>query len=127
MNGRMKLGLLSIIAVLLATSFAGCTSTKPSSAADPVVAQENDSVAALKQKYSGVVQGTDVNGATLRVYIDVDGMSSMDEDAEGAMKQQILAQWKSIWAKNHPGKHGTVIVELRDFQGNPVFTEKAKV
>ena len=122
----MRFPSFSIVVVMLVTSFAACTSSKPMSASDATTAQENDSVAGLKQRYSGVVQGTDVNGDTLRVYIDVNGMDSMDEDAEIAMKRQILSQWKSVWAKNHPGRHATVTVELRDFQGNPVFSEKAK-
>ena len=123
----MKFASFSIVAVMLATSLVACTSSKPISASDALTSQENDSVAGLKQKYSGVVEGTDVNGETLRVYIDVNGMDSMDEDAELNMKRQILSEWKSTWAKNHSGKHATVTVELRDFQGNPVYTEKIKV
>ncbi|HEY8314429.1 MAG TPA: hypothetical protein VIG51_09685 [Candidatus Baltobacteraceae bacterium] len=119
-----KLRTAALAAALIAV--AGCATTKPSSPADVTTARENAGVANLKQTYSGVVEGTDVNGATLRVYVDINGIDSMDESAEDAMKQQLLARWKRVWAKNNPGKHATLAVELHDFQGKLIFTETTK-
>jgi hypothetical protein len=81
----------------------------------------------MKQAYPGVVQGTDVKGNTMRVYVDVDGIYSMDSAAEDAMKANLLARWKRVWSQNHPHEHGRVTVEIRDFKDKLMMTERAVV
>lgn len=89
--------------------------------------RESHSADALKKQYAGVIMGNDVKGSTLILYIDVNGMNQMDEDAEIAMKQHALVFWKTLWSKDHPNKHGAITVILRDFTGNEVYREKTSV
>jgi hypothetical protein len=98
-----------------------------SAGGNPTLAQEQSAVASLKTKYKDVVQGTDVKGNTLLVYVDVDNMYSMDEDAEDAMKADALNRWKAVWTKAHPHKHATLHLSMRDYYGKEVYASSAKV
>lgn len=106
-------------------ALAGCSSPKPR--VSPVLSQEQSAVAVLKTKYKGVVLGTDVQHRTLVLYVDVNDMYSMDEDAEAAMKADALERWKSIWAKAHPHAHGSVQLSLRDYYGKEIYRKSAAV
>ena len=112
---------------LLASGFllcAGCasgTANSPATLAD----RESQAANAFKSRYAGVIMGNDVKGTVLTLYIDVNGMNRMDEDAEIAMKQRALAFWKSRWSSDHPHKRAVVTVILRDFTGGEVYREKA--
>lgn len=104
----------------------GCTSGTGTSGGT-VADRESQSANALKKQYAGVIMGNDVKGSTLMLYIDVNGMDQMDEDAEIAMKKHALAFWKNAWSKDHPHRHDAVTVILRDFTGKEVYREKASV
>lgn len=80
----------------------------------------------LKAHYKDVVMGTDAQGETLVVYVDVNNLDSMDEPAEDALKADALARWKRIWTAAHPGKHAKLRVVLRDYFGNEVFSETTR-
>lgn len=116
---------LALIATVLLV-FGGCAAGTGNSGGT-LADRESQSAGALKKQYVGVIMGNDVKGSTLMLYIDVNGMNQMDEDAEIAMKQHALAFWKKTWSKDHPHKRGTVTVILRDFTGNEVYREKASV
>ncbi len=118
-----KFRIAAFAAALIAV--AGCAPTTPSST-DRAAVAENAGVATFKQTYSGVVTGTDIKGATALIYVDINGMNQMDEQSEIDMKSAMLAQWKSIWRKNHPGRHATITLELHDFRGNLIYSKKAK-
>lgn len=112
---------------LFAASLAACSQSSAGPAADPVLAKEQAAVAPLKDKYKDVVTGTDVKDATLVMYVDVNNMYSMDEDAEAAMKADALARWKSVWSGAHPHKHAVLHLTLRDYYGKEVYASSASV
>ena len=111
--------------VLCAAVLASCSTPAPSG--DTVLQKEQSAVAALKPKYKEIVMGTDVKDRTLILYVDVDKLYSMDEDAEDAMKTDALNRWKAVWASAHPHKHGTVHLSLRDYYGKEIYAGSATV
>jgi hypothetical protein len=117
---------LSAPAVLCCV-LAACAPTAPTASGDPVLAKEQHAAASLKARYKDVILGTDVKGRTLTVYVDVDNMYSMDEDAEAAMKADALSRWKSIWSQAHPHKHGVLRLSMRDYYGKEVYSSSANV
>ena len=113
--------------MVFAASLAACSQSSAGPAADPVLAKEQAAVAPLKDKYKDVVTGTDVKDATLIVYVDVNSMYSMDEDAEAAMKADALGRWKSVWISTHPRKHAVLHLSLRDYYGKEVYASSASI
>ena len=113
-------------ALLAVLALAGC-SQPAAPAADPAAAREIQAVAPLKAQYKPVITGMDVKGATLDVFVDAEQFSSVDYDVEGAMKAQALKRWREVWKANHPGEHATLRVRLRNYFGEDVFSESAKV
>lgn len=113
--------------VLFAASLAACSQSAGGPSGDPVLAKEQGAVAPLKDKYKDVVTGTDVKDHTLVVYVDVNNMYSMDEDAEAAMKADALARWKSVWSSAHPRMHAVLHLSLRDYYGKEVYASSASV
>ena len=112
-------------------ALAACTQSSgtASASADPTAIREQRSVDALrlKQRYKDIVMGSEVKGETLVLYIDVNNLYSMDEQAEDAMRSQTLAQWAKIWAGAHPRKHMKLRLSLRDYYGNEVTGDTARV
>ena len=121
MSTLRRLGALAVLACLL-----GACSQNPAPT-DPVLAKEQSAVAPLKSKYKDVVMGTDVQDRTLLLYVDVNNMYSMDEDAEAAMKADALARWKHIWSAAHPNRHGRVRLSVRDYYGKEIYASSAAV
>jgi|GEM_PF-1018222 len=120
----------AVAMAVLGATFAGCSSSGTATAsADPVVAREQKAVDALrlKQNYKDVVMGTDVKGETLVIYVDVNNLYSMDEQAEDSLRSQTLERWKRIWSGAHPNKHVKVRVSLRDYYGNEVTGAAVRV
>jgi hypothetical protein len=115
---------------VLGVAITGCSSQENATAsADPVVAREQRAVDALrlKQNYKDVVMGTDVKGETLVVYVDVNNLYSMDEQSEDELRSQTLAHWKRIWSAAHPNKHVKLRLSLRDYYGNEVTGDTARL
>ncbi len=121
MSTLRKAGIVALLAAVLAA----CSSA-PAPNIDPALAKEQDAVATLKTKYAGVVTGTDVKDRTLLMYVDVNAMSEMDEDAESAMKADALQRWKSVWLRAHPHKHGVVHLSVRDYYGKEIYSSSAR-
>ena len=114
--------LLSILALLPA-----CSSAPTAATSDAVTAREQASVDVLKARYKDVITGTDVQNHTLKVYVDVNNMYSMDEQTEADMKTQALALWKRTWTLAHPHKHATLRLSLRDYYGKEVYSATTRV
>lgn len=110
----------------LACVLAACSQPAGQST-DPVLAKEQSAVATLKDKYKDVVLGTDVKDRTLTVYVDVNNLYSMDEDAEAAMKADALNRWKRIWSGAHPHEHGVLHLSMRDYYGKEVYSSSSTV
>lgn len=120
----MKIVLLT--AALGLTLLCGCT--QPAAApADPAASRELKAMSYLKATYKDVVTGTDVKGSTLLVYVDVNNLQSMDEQAEDQLEATALQRWKTAWSAAHPHEHGTVRLSLRDYYGTEVYHSSAKV
>ena len=116
----------TIALLICAIVLSGCSQSQaPKTGA--VVAKEQSAASALKAKYKDVVTGTDVQNRTLVVYIDVENMSLMDEDAEAAMKADALRRWKSIWSGAHPHAHGVLHLSMRDYYGKEIYAASARV
>jgi len=113
-------------ALLAVLALAGC-SQPAAPAADPAAAREIQAVAPLKAHYKPVITSIDVRGATLDVFVDAEQFSSMDYDVEQGMKVQALKRWREVWKANHAGQHATVRVRMRNYFGEDVFSESAKV
>ncbi len=110
----------------LACALAAC-SQPAGTPQDAALAKEQNAVATLKTKYKDIVQGTDVKDRTLFVYVDVDNLYSMDEDAEGAMKADALKRWESVWTNAHPHKHALLRLSMRDYYGKEIYAASARV
>lgn len=113
--------------LLAAALLAGCSQSAPQSPGDALAARENQALAPLKAKYKPVITGIDAKGTTLDLFVDADQLNSMDEPVEDFMKADALKRWQAIWKAGHPGKHATLRVRLRDYFGEEVFSESAKV
>lgn len=114
-------------ALLAVLALAGCSQPAAPRAADPAAAREIQAITPLKAQYKPVITGIDVKGTTLDVFIDAEQFSSMDYDVDQAMKAQALKRWREAWKANHPGEHATLRVRLRNYFGEDVFSESAKV
>ncbi len=110
-----------------AALLAGCSQPAPPNAGEAIAARENQALASFKAQYQPVITGIDVKGATLDLFVDADRLISMDEPVEDQMKAQALQRWRALWKTDHPGKHATLRVRLRNYFGEEVFSESAKV
>ncbi len=106
---------------------AGCSQPAPHGAADAAAARELRAVEPLKAQYKPVITGIDVKGATLDFFVDAELMSEMDGPVEQGMEDQALKRWRLAWTANNPGKHATLHVRFRNYFGEDVFSESAKV
>lgn len=109
---------------MLGCAAAACS--QPASV-NPILAKEQAAVAPLKSTYKDVVTGTDVQDRTLILYVDVDNMLSMDEQAEIDMKAAALKRWEGVWRSAHPHEHGTVRLSVRDYYGKEIYSKSATV
>jgi len=107
-----------------AVMLAACST--PPSAAEKAADAERASMAPLKAAYPDVVMGFDVHGSAVDVSIDLNGMVSMDEDAEAAMKTQAVKQWRTAWLASHPHQHAMLTLRFIDFKGRADFTQTTK-
>ena len=114
-------------ALALSALLPACSAPNDTGNAGSVTAREQRSADALKARYKDVVTGTDVQGNTLAVFVDVNNMYSMDEQAEIDMKADALAQWKRIWSASHRGKHATLRLSMRDYYGKEVYAASTRV
>jgi hypothetical protein len=114
----------ALLAVLM---LAGCSQPAAPSSADIAAAREMRTVAPLKMQYKPVITGIDVHGTTLDIFVDRELMSEMDGPVEQAMEDQALKRWRDAWKSNNPGKHATLHVRFRNYFGEDVFSESAKV
>ena len=113
--------------LLVAALLAGCSQSAPPSAGDALAARENQALAPLKAAYKPAITGIDAKGTTLDLFVNADQLDSMDEPVEDQMKVQALRRWKSVWKGDHPGKHATLRVRLRNYFGEEVFSESTKI
>lgn len=109
----------------LAFALAGCA--QPAAPTNTVAAREQNAVAPLKAKYKDVITGLEVKDRTLVMYVEPNAMSSMDEDAEAAMKAEALNRWKTAWVKEHPRQHGVLRLDVRDYFGREISTNSTTV
>jgi hypothetical protein len=114
-------------AILALLMLAGCSQPAPQGAADTAAAREQSAVAPLKVQYKPVITGFDVKGTTFDIFVDAELMSEMDGPVEQAMEDQALKRWRDAWKSNNPGKHATLHVRFRNYFGEDVYTESAKV
>lgn len=114
-------------AALALLMLAACSQPAPPGAADKMGAREESAVAPLKAQYKPVITSIDVTGTTLDVFVDAERMSEMDGPVEQAMEDQALKRWRSVWTADNPGKHATLRVRFRNYFGEDVFSESAKV
>ncbi len=114
----------ALLAVLL---LAGCSQPAPQSGADAIAAREDTALQPLKAQYKPVINGIDVKGTTLDIFVDADQFNSMDDALQVQMKAQVLKRWSAAWKSNHPGRHATLRVRLRNYFGEELFSESAKV
>jgi len=54
-------------------------------------------------------------------------MSEMDDPVEARMEADALKRWRDTWTSNNAGKHATLRVRFRNYFGEDVFSESAKV
>ncbi len=117
--------ILRSIAVSIAfVLVAGCGSPPPAkqTPAQAVQAREMRAVDALhlRNRYKDIITGWDVKGTTLVLYANRDAMLSMDEPAEAAMMDDLIARWAKIWRSNHRGNHAKLKLDVRDFYGEAI-------
>ena len=121
----------SMATVLVSLAITACSQPAgtASASADPAAAREQKAVDTLqlKQRYKDVVMGSEVKGGTLVLYVDVNNLYSMDEQAEDTMRSGTLDRWKAIWSAAHPKKHMQVRLSLRDYYGNELTSNTAHV
>lgn len=113
------------VAGLVAAALIAACSSSPN-AAQETDAAERAAMAPLKSAYPDAVMGFDFHGTTVDVSIDLNGLVSLDEDTEAAMKKAAVARWHSTWMAAHPNQHATLTIRFIDFQGHPEFTETTK-
>lgn len=118
--------LLLAAGIASAAMLSGCGGST-GSGSSPATDREQQSVSNLKTRYKDIVTGTDVQNQTLAVYVDVDKLYSMDEDAEAAMKRQALSEWKRVWSAAHPHGHATLHLSMRDFYGKEIYAASTHV
>ena len=114
-----------LFAALLLAS--GCAPNRPPSPAEIARARELRHVARLKSEYKGVVMGVEAKGTLLSVFVDINGLDSMDADSEDAMQAKALKLWREAWSAAHPHRRATLYVRLRDYYGKTVYSEQTKV
>jgi hypothetical protein len=120
----MKLARRALLCFSLALVTA-CSS--PPSPQEQIANQEISALAPLKTKYPDVVMGFDVHGPGVDISIDLNGLISMDEPKEDAMKSEALTRWRDAWTAAHPHEHATLTVRFIDFKGNPESKQTVKV
>ena len=121
MSTLRRFGAAAVFGCILAA----CSQPAPS--VNPILAKEQNAVAPLKAKYTGVVTGVDVKGQTLILYVEPNAMYSMDEDSEAAMKSDALDLWKKTWTRAHPRRHGTLHLSVRDYCGRELSKSSVNV
>src|SRR5579884_1286319 len=109
----------------IACALAACSAPAPR--VNPVIVKEQAAVAPLKSKYKDVITGLDVKDRTLIMYVEPNAMSSMDEDAEAAMKADALHRWEKAWTSAHPHQHGKLSLSVRDYFGRALSTRSVNV
>jgi hypothetical protein len=114
-------------AILALLMLAGCSQPAPQGAADTAAARELRAIEPLKAQYKPVITGFDIKGTTLDVFVDAEAMSEMDAPVEAQMETGALKRWHDAWKSNNAGKHATLHVRLRNYFGEVVFSESAKV
>jgi len=114
----------ALLAILM---LAGCSQSAPSCTAETASAREASAIAPLKTQYKPVITGIDAKGTTLDIFVDAELMSEMDDPVEQAMEAQALKRWRESWKANNPGKHATLHVRFRNYFGEDVYSESAKV
>lgn len=114
-------------ALLVILMLAACSQAASPNATDPAAAREESAVAPLKAQYKPVITGFDVKGTTLDIFVDAEAMSEMDGPVEQAMEDGALKRWRETWKANHPGRHATLRVRFRNYFGEVVYSESAKV
>jgi hypothetical protein len=107
--------------IVAAIAIAACSSA-PSPSEQSETA-ERAAMAPLKAAYPDVVMGFDINGPAVNIAIDLNGLISMDQDAEDAMKAKAVSQWRAAWLASHPHEHAKLTIRLIDFKGFPEFTQ----
>lgn len=105
---------------------AGCSQPAQNPVGD-AASREAGAFDSFKSKYKPVITGIDVKGTTLSVFVDQERMSEMDGPVEQAMEDQALTRWRNLWKSNNPGKHATLHVRFRNYFGEDVYTESAKI
>lgn len=107
--------------VVLATA---CSSASAPSSEDAELA----TLAPLKQTYSGVVMGFDIqHDTTLVVSLDLQAYLETDDDKVAAMKHASVARWRTAWLAAHPHQHATLHVRFIDFVGRTIAQQKIDV
>jgi hypothetical protein len=115
------------IQVLAAAACALTACSAPAPHVNSLIAKEQAAVAPLKSKYKDVITGLDVKDRTLIMYVEPNAMSSMDEDAEAAMKADALHRWQKAWTGAHPHQHGKLSLSVRDYFGREISTQSVNV
>ena len=106
---------------------AGCSQPAPPSAADTAAVRESRAIEPLKTLYKPVIASIDAKGTTLEVFVDAEAMSEMDDPVEARMEADALKRWREAWKSSNAGKHATLRVRFRNYFGEDVYTESAKV
>jgi hypothetical protein len=114
----------ALLAILM---LAGCSQPASSGSADTAEARELRAVEPLKTQYKPVITGIEATGTTLNIFVDAELMSEMDGPVEQAMEDQALKRWRETWKAGNPGKHATLRVRFRNYYGEDVYGESAKV
>ncbi len=113
--------------MLVLLMLAGCSQPAPQGAANTAAAPELRAVEPLKAQYKPVISSFDAKGTTLDVFVDAEAMSEMDDPVEARMEADALKRWRDAWTSNNAGKHATLRVRFRNYFGEDVFSESAKV
>lgn len=116
------LGVCMIASLLLA----GCAHGTP-----PPPTTEEREIAALQPIFDknkrDVLTGYDVKGTAFLISADAEKWSEQDEDAELALRARMLSAWKHTWSKYHPNKHAALTVLFRNYYGQEIVSEKARI
>lgn len=81
----------------------------------------------LKKHYADVIQGMAASGKTLDIFVNEDELNTIDPSVEDQMKTEAMRRWSAVWKASNPGTHGIVRFRLRNYFGQTLFTESAKV
>lgn len=114
------------VSAFAAALLVGCSSQP--SAQERIATAELAQMAPLKQTYSGVVMGFDLEGdKTLIVSLDIQSYIGMDDPAADAMRRTVVARWRSAWSAAHPHAHANLRARFIDFVGKKIDEESTSV